>query len=574
MLGDTEPAAIPADWDRRSAVAATWWGRAVVLVAVVAAVATLQVNGDAMTIGGLAGSPHLLDLEALSNNPVRSIVLLHAQVPAENVLVGIVGWLPVPFVGTLFAAYAALLLATGLLLHAVLTRWGTPPLAAGALAALAMVNPGLLSTIGSGGAQVPVAFACVAALWAVQRHLERPSTSRLLVVATVVSAGVLTWQALRPGWAVVVVLLVLAARPVGWRAALGALAIPLVLVGGWAVKNDVLFGEPTLASSAGFDLQQGITAPMSAQGVAAAVGDGTTSRLAQQLPWGTLGYYGPDRAGTGPCTPAHANAVTADEVKAAVPDDLVVPNYNAECYLPLYRQARHDALTLAARYPGRYLTTRQDTLVLAYDTAAGCASDPCTWMDRLYQPLLGKVDGTITMYDWNLHLFGAEADTLDVTVAMVLVVASAALAWRGVVAAWRLFRIGWRRRHTWPVGELLWLVAALTVVVVVGAMTIAEFGDNGRMRAALDPILLTLPLAAFVRWLRPARPLAPASPGAAAEAEPTSPSPSGSSGFGSSPSGSSAGSSPAGATGEAPGPVDEPSSGEPEPNPDPDPVAP
>ena len=86
------------------------------------------------------------------------------------------------------------------------------------------------------------------------------------------------------------------ARPVGWRAALGALAIPLVLVGGWAVKNDVLFGEPTLASSAGFDLQQGITAPMSAQGVAAAVGDGTTSRLAQQLPWGTLGYYGPDRA--------------------------------------------------------------------------------------------------------------------------------------------------------------------------------------------------------------------------------------------------------------------------------------
>ena len=123
--------------------------------------------------------------------------------------------------------------------------------------------------------------------------------------------------------------------------------------------------------------------------------------------------------------------MTADEVKAAVPDDLVVPNYNAECYLPLYREARHDALTLAARYPGRYLTTRQDTLVLAYDTTAGCASDPCTWMDRLYQPLLGKVDGTITMYDWNLHLFGADTDTLDVSVSMVLVVASAAAGLAG-----------------------------------------------------------------------------------------------------------------------------------------------
>jgi hypothetical protein len=568
VLGETEPAATPADWDRRSAVAATWWGRAVVLIAVLAAVATLQVNGDGMTLGGLAGSPHLLDLEALANDPVRSIVYLHAQVPFENLLVAIVGWLPVPLVGTLFAVYAALLLATGLLVHAVLVRWGTPPLAAGALAAVAMVNPALLATVGSGGVQVPVAFMAVAALWAVQRHLDRPSTGRLLVVAAVLSAGILTWQMLRPGWVILVLLLVLAARPVGRRAALGALAIPLVLVGGWAVKNERLFGEPTLASSVGFDLHQGITTPMSAQGVAAAVDDGTASRLAQQLPWGTLGYYGPDRAGTGPCAPSRAHPVTADEVKAAVPDDLVVPNYNAECYLPLYRQARHDALALATRYPGRYLTTRQDTLVLAYDTAEGCASDPCTWMDRLYQPLLGKVDGTITMYDWNLHLFGSEADTLEVTVSMVLVVASAILVWRGAVAAWRLGRLGWRRHGTWPTGEVVWLVAALTVVFVVGATTVAELGDNGRMRAALDPILLTLPLAAAVRWLRP-EPMAVPAP----SADEPLPSPAG---LGS-PSGSppdaaatEAAATTGAADGEGPGRRDGASSGKPEP----DPVAP
>ena len=72
--------------------------------------------------------------------------------------------------------------------------------------------------------------------------------------------------------------------------------------------------------------------------------------------------------------------MTFQEAKPSAPDDAVVPNYNAECYLPLYRQARHDALELISRYPGRYVTTRDSGLVLAYDTADG----QVTLLDAVY----------------------------------------------------------------------------------------------------------------------------------------------------------------------------------------------
>lgn len=508
-MREARPAAPPADGDQASATtAAAWSGRAVVAIATLAAVVTLAVNGDGPTLGRLATNPTLLDVDALSADPVRSLWFLHSQVPVHNGLVGLVGWLPVPLGGTLFVLYAAALLATGLMLHAVLVRWETPPLGAGALVGLAMVNPALLSTVGAAGFQVPLALFLVAAVLAAQRYLDRPTWRRLLALSALLSAAALTWQVMWPGWVVAILALVLVARPAGWRRTLLALAVPVLAIGAWAAKNEALFGEPTLASSVGFDMQRGVTGPMSATGVGQAVAEGAVSPLAQQQPWGTLAQYGPDRAGTGACVPAHGHPVTFQEAKAPVPGDAIVPNYNDECYLPLYRQARHDALELVTRHPGRYLATRDAGLVLAYDTADGCYSDPCTWMDRLYQPLLGTVGGQVTMYDWNLHLFGTDADTIDVGVSMVLAVASAAVGWRGLVAVWRLRRIGWWARSdrwSWPAGELLWVVAALTVVLVIGGTALYAVGDNADLRSTVDPLLVTLPLAALVRALGPQR---------------------------------------------------------------------
>jgi hypothetical protein len=529
VRGEVRPAAQPAEWDRRSALTAAWSGRAIVVIATLAAVVTLAVNDNGPTLGQLAANPTLLDIDALSGNPLRSLWLLHSQVPMHNAVVGLVGWLPVPLVGTLFVLYAAALLATGLMLHGVLVRWETSPLAAGVLVGLALVNPALLSTVGAAGFQVPLALLVVGSVLAAQRYFDRPTWPRLLALSTVLTAAALTWQVMAPGWVPAILAVVLVARPAGWRRTLLALAVPVLFLGAWAVKNEHLFGEPTLASSVGFEMQRGITGPMSVTGVGQAVADGAVSPLAQQQPWGSLAYYGPDRAGTGPCIPTHGDPVTFQETKASAPDDAVVPNYNAECYLPLYRQARYDAVELVSRYPGRYVTTRDSGLVLAYDTAEGCYSDPCTWMDRLYQPLLGKVDGQVTMYDWNLHLFGTDADSIDVNVSMVLVMASAAVGWRGLVAAWRVRRIGWRARDdrwSWPTGEVLWVVAALTVALVIGGTALYDMGGNAGLRSAVDPLLLTLPLAALVRWLWPQRrPAAPAPSPRGQRATPPSTSP-------------------------------------------------
>jgi hypothetical protein len=351
---------------------------------------------------------------------------------------------------------------------------------------------------------VPVACLVVAALWAIQAHLLDPTPRRLMLVASLLTAGVLTRGLLHPVWALALLGIVLLARPLPRRTALAALAVPVVLVGGWTLKNQLLFGEPTLASWSGFGVQRSVTGPMAAADVRAAVADGSVSELARERPWGTLDYYGVDAAGTGPCLPTHGHASLANATKTVPSAGTLPPNYNHECYLPLYDQARSDALELVRQHPLRYVTTRDSGLVMSYDTSPGCFSDPCTWMDRLYQPLLGKLDGRVPMGDWNVPLFEG-TESLDVTLAMTLVVTSAAIGWRGAVAAWRLRVAGLRARSHWPADEVMWVATALTLALVIGGGVLFELGENDRYRATLDPLLLTLPVASALRALAVAR---------------------------------------------------------------------
>jgi hypothetical protein len=111
--------------------------------------------------------------------------------------------------------------------------------------------------------------------------------------------------------------------------------------------------------------------------------------------------------------------------------------------------------------------------------------------------VLGTTTVHVDMSDWNLPLLVPELQTLTVKVSLTLVALSLMLLARAVVAVVRLVRRGWRARHEWPAQEVVWVLIAATVLLVVVGGDLIEFGENGRFRTMLDPLLVALPLA----WL-------------------------------------------------------------------------
>jgi hypothetical protein len=465
---------------------------------VLATAVSLLLADVGMSGGELASSWQLLDLGALEDDPVGSLWYLHIQPPVHNAVVALAIAAPAPTVGTLFVLYVATLVATGLLLHGLLVRWGLGPLAAGAVAAIAMANPSLLGTIHIASYEVPVAMLVVGSLWAAQRYLDDPRLPWLLAASGFLTAGALTRSLLHPVWVAGILVALLVARPVTRRQAVAAIAVPVVLIGGLALKNQIVFGSPALSSWSGFNLQRGVVAAMDRSSVEDAVADGDVSPLAVEYPWLTLDEYaGVDVPPARGCAPAHAAAAASDPEKPEF-RGVRIANFNHECYRPLYDQASADARALIERHPGRYLSTRGAALVMSYRVSYAGYDEPSTWMDKLYGPFLLQTDTSIPMADWNLPLLPGGGD-LAVTVSLTLAAATLYVVGRGVLAVVRLVRAGWSDRRSWPTGEVLWVLVAFTVGLVILGGDLVEFGENSRFRTTVDPLLVALPLAAAAR---------------------------------------------------------------------------
>src|SRR5690606_15956281 len=258
----------------------------------------------------------------------------------------------------------------------------------------------------------------------------------------------------------------------------------------------------------GFNLQRGVVAAMAEDDVRDAVDRGRVSALALEYPWGRIHQY---ERWVGDCAP-HDHPATAAPTKAV--GGRAVVNFNHECFLPVYRQAQDDAVRLVRDHPGRYLVTRTHPLVTAFQTAETTSSPTPTVIDRLYRPLLLRTTVRLSEGDWNLPLFGTAH--MDIGISLSLLGLSLFVVGRGGVAAVRLARTGWGARSTWAPEEVTWVLAAATVLFLVVGSSAIEYGENGRFRSSLDPLLVTLP-AAWVAAKVGARRRAPVE-GAAAQA--------------------------------------------------------
>lgn len=471
-------------------------GRSIVAATVLAVLVTLLVEGEGVSGFTLETAWQLLDLRVLGDDPVGATWYLHTQPPLHNLVIGLVAWAPLPLAGTLFVLYGLSLLATGLLLHDLLMRWRLRPVSAGVVTAIAVAQPSLAKTVHLVSYEVPVAMLVVGSLWAIQRHLDRPGLRRLLLVSTTLTLGVLTRSLLHPLWLVAVLTIVLIARPVPPRHVAAAVAIPLVLVGGWMAKNAALYDVPTTSSWLGFNVQRGVTGPMVRSDVEAAVADGTVSPLALRQPWDLPGRYAEWTTG---CRPAHGHPSVTATMKNRR-QETEIANFNFECYLPAYEQAQADALALIRRSPRRYAATRVHSLMMTFQQVDSGWRMEQYWLDGLYAPFLLEVGYTTDMRDWNLPLLPGR-DSHPVESSLTLMACTLVVLTRSGMAAARLARRGWRSRDGWPAAEIVWIVAGWTVVVVLFGSSLVELGENGRFRAALDPLLVALPAAALLQRL-------------------------------------------------------------------------
>jgi hypothetical protein len=266
------------------------------------------------------------------------------------------------------------------------------------------------------------------------------------------------------------------------------------------VKNDVLFGSPTTSSWDGFNLQRGVTGPMDSAAVRSAVDDGAVSKLALERPWQSLDAYS---AHTAPCRPRHHVPAAGRSLKVAGRSRIA--NFNDECYLPLYAQARRDAMRMIRREPGAYVVRRVPALALSFEAPVlgssprhvdfyGVRTPRPSWMDSLWRPLGA---GRAVHFDTRRWLHSLTGPSLDRNVSLSLLGCWLAVLARAAVAAVRALRRKPLPGATVssPVPEAVWLVVGWTCAFVVLGGDMVELGENARFRTMLDPLVLALVVA-------------------------------------------------------------------------------
>ncbi|MEY2552891.1 MAG: hypothetical protein QOC57_751, partial [Ilumatobacteraceae bacterium] len=338
---------------------------------------------------------------------------------------------------------------------------------------------------------LPTTCGLIAVVWLVVVQPRSPRFT-LISLAAVGTAVVLTRTIFHPVWLV----LLLAAtwwvlrRTVDRRTVVVTVAIPLLLAGGWMVKNEVMFGRPTLSSWFGMNLQRAVVPIATDAQLAGWAAAGGISEITAAFPNGFVSYSGYEPY-IGPCVPKHSNPAVANTTRGG-PDD--PPNFNSECFLPLYDLAGKDAWWVITRHPSLYLEGRWWALrawVAEAPPPLVNTSPIYRALPKAYRVIEVQVPATIPSVRWAGLPYGAFDNPTRYSVVQALT--TLLVIGAAVRALWR--RLRKRPSSRWA---LLEVVAGLIVAwnLVVGVLF--ELGEQFRFRATTDPI--TISIGVWIAW--------------------------------------------------------------------------
>ncbi len=441
-------------------------------------------TGGGFSTTALADSWQLLDLTQLVSHPFQNVWLLHTQPPFFNLFVGTVfRWSPIPSALTFQVVYFLLALMLVVALRALLIELGFAAFAATAGAVVVACDPGLLSYENAIIYELPVAALLVLSGLLCARYARTRRARTLVALVSVMTVIVMTRALLHPVWlGAMVALIVIAIRPrLGILRTAAIVAIPVFVIGGWVIKNQVEFGEPNLSSWLGMNLARGVIAPMPKHDIEQLIRQGTLSRAALVPAFSPYAAYAPT---VGRC---HTNRT--EPVLRARRKRNGQSNFNAVCFLRVYRDGQRNAFAAVQERPGAYLAGRRASTTAHFWFELGPGLEPfrsnpvLRGLKDVYDAPMLSVSVAIHDRDWTNRLIPSDpAPAIPLSITLVL--ATAFVVGRAVFSAIRLLR---RRARS---GDLVWTYLGFTVAFVTAVSIATEYGENSRFRFLVDPILI------------------------------------------------------------------------------------
>ena len=449
----------------------------------------LCATGQRFTTTYLDFGWQLIPREILRADPFRSTWYLHIQPPLWNLTIGVIlRWSPLSDAVSLQLLQFGIGLAMVAMLASIVQRLGGRTTLAIVAAVVAGVHPDVLANAFQPTYEMPSAALLVGLVWLLTH--QRRDRRWFVAIATVASVTALTRSLYHPLWIVVVLAIVALQRcresswRLQWRTIAIGCAIPLLTVGGWMVKNEVMFGQATLSSWFGMNMQRAVIPVLPAADLTRLYEQGKVSDIAIVGPFGNYDLYKPFMAR---CTPSHAFAATSVPVRL---NDVVVPNFNYECFLPVFSRAGSDAWAVIKDSPATFVEGRLWSARTWFALNGASSSSPSVVMrtlDRVNKVVGVGVPGVISTAGWGTPIYGTlEADA---NFSLVLVLLSLVV----LVAAARAARRLWRRTSVQP-ADLAVAITGFIVLWTFASGIVFELGEQARFRTMVDPLVIAVGL--------------------------------------------------------------------------------
>ena len=431
----------------------------------------------------------LIPWDILSTDPLRSVFYLHIQPPLWNLLLGTTAWLS-PFSDrlTLQVLMAIIGVAVAWLAAVLARRLGLSRNTAVIAALIATLHPEVFKGAFEPTYELATAGLLLLVLIAVADLSRKENVRRSLVIlASAVTVTALTRSLYHPVWAIVIVFfgLWLVRHRINWKSTILVLSIPVIFMGGWMAKNEVLFGHATMSSWFGMNLQRAVIPVLPKDQLDEMYAKGQVSDIAMIGPFGNYELY---QDVVEPCMPEHSFRALTELTRTT---NQWSPNFNAECFLPIFDQAGKDAIAVIKEHPEAWLEGRLWSLRTTIAVSPIPSESPSVVVRGLNQIFsIARLDfgGILSTEGWGMPIYGrleARADFGLMLIPMYVMV--------GLLGLWHIIQR--LRRRVLSSTAPIYLVGSFTVVFTVIVGAIAELGEQSRFRTMVDPIVTVMFLA-------------------------------------------------------------------------------
>ena len=470
--------------------AAAWFA-----VYVLACLTGQRFNTDYLNYGW-----QLIPWDVLSTDPLRSVFYLHIQPPLWNLFLGTTAWLS-PFSDrvTLQVLMALIGFAVAWLAAVLGQRLGLSRRVAVIVALIATLHPEVLKGAFEPTYELATAALLLAVLIAVSDLTRKENVRRSLVIlASAVTVTALTRSLYHPAWALVIVIfgLWLMRRRINWKSSVLVLSIPVIFMGSWMAKNEVMFGHTTMSSWFGMNLQRAVIPVLPKDDLDEMYAKGQISEIAMIGPFGKYELY---ENVFEDCVPTRSHRSLAEPMRTT---DQWSPNFNFECFLPLYDQAGKDAIAVIKEHPEAWLEGRLwslRTTIAVSPIPSESKSEVMTGLDRVFSMARLDFGGVLSTKGWGTPIYGqleAHADFGLMLIPMYLTI--------GWIGLWQILQR--LRRKQLSAASTIYVVGSFIVAFTVIVGAIAELGEQSRFRTMIDPIVTVMFLALVIpvvqRWYR------------------------------------------------------------------------